>query len=181
MSLLDQLSPSAPHHHRPGWFLVLGIIYIITGLLAIASPLVVTLFSVFFFGILLMVAGLAALIHAFSVQGWEGFAVQLLAGILAVMIGFLLVADAASGAAIITLILAFYFLLGGMFRLGFAISHQNLHHRGWLLFSGGVSVLLGILITIHWPSSAFWVIGTFIGIDLIFYGFSLVGLFRLTR
>jgi uncharacterized membrane protein HdeD (DUF308 family) len=160
---------------------VLGIIYIIAGLVAVASPLVVTLFSVFFFGILLMIAGFAALIHSFSVRGWEGFAVQLLAGVLAAVTGFLLIADAASGALVITLILAIYFLVSGMFRLGFAISHNNLHHRGWLIFSGSVSMFLGILITVHWPSSALWVIGTFIGVDLIFYGFSLVGLFRLTR
>jgi uncharacterized membrane protein HdeD (DUF308 family) len=179
--MTDQLSPSAPHHHRPVWFLVLGMIYIIAGVLAVASPLVVTLLSVVFFGVLLMVAGFAAIIHAFSVRGWEGFAVQLLAGIMAAVMGFLLVADATSGALVITLILASYFLVSSMFRLGFAISHKNLHHRGWLLFSGAVSLLLGILVLAHWPSSAFWVIGTFIGIDLIFYGLSLVGLFRLTR
>ncbi|HUB66971.1 MAG TPA: HdeD family acid-resistance protein [Candidatus Methylacidiphilales bacterium] len=177
----EELSPSAPHHHRPVWFLVLGIIYIVAGLLAVASPLLVTLFSVFFFGILLMIAGFAAIIHAFSVNGWEGFAVQLLAGVMAAVAGFLLVADATSGALVITLILASYFLVSGLFRLGFAISHKNLHHRGWLLFSGTISFLLGILVLAHLPSSALWVIGTFIGIDLIFYGFSLVGLFRLTR
>lgn len=179
--MTDELSPSAPHHHRPGWFLVLGIIYIVAGVLAVASPLLVTLISVFFFGILLMIAGFASLIHAFSVSRWEGFAVQLLAGVLAAVMGFLLVADSASGALVITLILAVYFLVSGMFRFGFAISHPTLHHRGWLLFSGAISLLLGILIVAHWPSSALWVIGTFIGIDLIFYGFSLVGLFRLTR
>ena len=160
---------------------MLGIIYIVAGVLAVASPLIVTLFSVFFFGILLMIAGFAALIHAFTVRRWEGFAVQLLGGILAAMMGFMLIADAAAGAAVITLILAFYFLVSGLFRFGFAISNPTLHHRGWLLFSGTISLLLGILIAIHWPSSALWVIGTFIGIDLIFYGFSLVGLFRLTR
>jgi uncharacterized membrane protein HdeD (DUF308 family) len=178
---MSDLLPSAPHHHRPVLFLVLGIIYIVVGVLAVGSPLLVTLFSVFFFGVLLMIAGFATLIHAFSVRGWEGFAVQLLAGILAAVMGFLLIADSASGALVITLILATYFLVSGMFRLGFAISHRNLHHRGWLMFGGAVSLVLGLLILAHWPSSALWVIGTFIGIDLIFYGFSLVGLFRLTR
>jgi uncharacterized membrane protein HdeD (DUF308 family) len=179
--MIDLLPPSAPHHHKPGWFLALGIIYIVAGVLAVASPLVVTLFSVLFFGILLMIAGFASLIHAFSTRGWEGFAVQLLAGVLAAVMGFLLIADAGAGALVITLILASYFLVSGMFRLGFAISHTGLHHRSSLLFSGAVSLLLGILITVHWPSSVLWVIGTFIGVDLIFYGFSLIGLFRLTR
>jgi uncharacterized membrane protein HdeD (DUF308 family) len=179
--MTDPLHPSAPHHHRPVWFLILGIIYILAGFVALTSPWVVTIYSVFFFGILLLIAGFAALIHAFSVRGWEGFAVQLLAGVLAVVMGFLLVADATAGALVITLILASYFLISGMFRFGFAISLPTLHHRGWLLFSGAISLILGMLIVGHWPSSALWVIGTFIGIDLVFYGFSLVGLFRLTR
>ena len=87
-----------------------------------------------------------------------------------------MIADAAAGAAVITLILASYFLVSGLFRLGFAISHPRLGHRGALLLSGVVTLLLGVLITIHWPSSALWVIGTFVGIDLIFYGLSLISL-----
>ena len=164
--------------HKPGWFLFLGVVYVFAGMLAVISPIVVTLFSVVFFGALLLVAGIAALIHSFWTRGWEGFAVQLLAGVLASVMGFLLIADAESGAAAITLILGSYFLVSGLFRLGFGITHPRLHHRGALMLSGAVTLLLGILITVHWPNSALWVIGTFIGIDLIFYGFSLITLAR---
>ncbi len=88
--------------------------------------------------------------------------------------GMLLIFDTASGVIVITLIMATYFLVGGFFKTGFAISHPALGHRGALIFSGAISILLGILILAHWPSSSAWVIGTFIGIDLIFYGFSLL-------
>jgi uncharacterized membrane protein HdeD (DUF308 family) len=164
--------------NKPGWFLFLGVFYIFAGMLALLSPEIVTLFSVVFLGGLLLISGVVALIHSFWTHRWDGFAVQLLAGILACVMGFLLIADAAAGAAVITIILASYFLVSGFFRLGFAITHPRLHHRGALILSGVVTLFLGILITIHWPSSALWVIGTFIGIDLIFYGFSLIALAR---
>jgi uncharacterized membrane protein HdeD (DUF308 family) len=138
---------------KPGWFLFLGVLYIFVGVVAVMSPLVVTLVSVVFFGVLL-----------------------LLAGTLAAVMGFLLISDAAAGAAVITIILGSYFLVSGVFRLGFALLHPNLHHRGSLILSGAVTLLLGILITVHWPSSTLWVIGTFVGIDLLFYGFSLITL-----
>ena len=161
---------------KPGWFLFLGVLYVFTGVVAVMSPLVVTLLSVTLFGVLLLIAGIVTLIHSFWTHQWAGFAVQLLAGTLAAVMGFLLVADAGAGAAVITIILASYFLVSGVFRLGFALFHSNLHHRGSLILSGAITLLLGILITIHWPSSALWVIGTFVGIDLLFYGFSLITL-----
>src|SRR6202012_1377869 len=129
---------------------------------------------VFFFGVLLLIAGIATLIHSFWTRQWAGFALQLLAGTLSSVTGVLLIADAQGGAVILTIILGAYFWISGMFRLGFAISHPHLHHRGALMFSGFVTLVLGILITLHWPGSSAWVIGTFIGIDLIFYGISLI-------
>jgi uncharacterized membrane protein HdeD (DUF308 family) len=160
------------------WSLFLGVIYIIVGMIAIMTPIIVTVFTVLFFGFLLTAAGVAGLIHAFWQRGWAGFAVQLLAGVLATCMGILLIFDAAAGAVVITLILASYFLVGGLFKTVFALSHPTLHHRGALILSGAISLLLGILILVHWPSSGLWVIGTFIGIDLIFYGLSLLSASR---
>jgi uncharacterized membrane protein HdeD (DUF308 family) len=167
-----------PVSHKPGWFLFLGIIYLFAGMLALISPVIVTLLSVVFFGTLLLIAGMATLIHAFWTHRWEGFALQLLAGVLASVSGFLLISDAAAGAAFITLILASYFLASGLFRLGYGLMRASRHHRVALIVSGLVTLLLGVLIVVHWPSSALWVIGMFVGIDLIFYGFSLIALAR---
>ena len=168
----------APESTVSRWSLFLGVIYILVGMIAITTPLVVTLFSVLFLGVLLTASGFAGLIHAFWQRGWAGFAVQLLAGVLATCMGLLLIFDAASGAVVITLIMATYFLVGGFFKAGFAISHPSLGHRGSLILSGVISIILGVLIMAHWPNSGLWVIGTFIGIDLIFYGFSLLSASR---
>jgi len=160
------------------WSLFLGVIYILVGMIAIMTPLIVSLMTVLFFGFLLTAAGVAGLIHALWQRGWAGFAVQLLAGVLATCMGILLIFDVEQGVVVITLIMACYFLVGGFFKAGFAISHPALHHRGSLIFSGVISLILGILILAHWPNSSMWVIGTFIGIDLIFYGLSLVSASR---
>ncbi len=160
------------------WSLFLGVLYILAGMIAIMTPIIMTVLTVFFFGFLLTTAGVAGLIHAFWQRGWAGFAVQLLAGVLATCMGILLIFDAGAGAVVITLIMAVYFLVGGFFKSGFAISHPALPHRGSLIFSGAISILLGVLILAHWPGSGLWVIGTFIGIDLIFYGLSLISASR---
>jgi uncharacterized membrane protein HdeD (DUF308 family) len=175
---IEPSAKAAQPTHSSNWFLFLGVIYIFAGIVAIGSPLVITLFSVLFFGVVLVAAGVAGLIHAFWARGWDGFAVQLLAGILATVMGFLLITDAAAGAAVITIILATYFLISGFFRIGFVLTHPGLAHHGALLLSGAITLLLGIFITVGWPGSSFWVIGTFIGVDLIFYGFSMIALAR---
>jgi len=160
------------------WSLFLGVIYILVGMIAIATPLEVALFSALFFGVLLTMSGIAGLVHSFWQRGWAGFFANLFAGLLATFIGLILIFDSAASIVVITFIVATYFLLGGIFKMIFAIFHQNLPHRGALIFSGIIGIILGTLILVHWPSSAFWVIGTFIGIDLIFYGVSLLSASR---
>jgi uncharacterized membrane protein HdeD (DUF308 family) len=172
------MTDASPVPHKPGWFLFLGIVYIFAGAVAIITPEIVTLLSVVFFGVILLISGIATLIHAFWTHRWEGFAMQLLAGILALVTGFLLITDAAAGAAVFTIVLATFFLVSGLFRLGYGLMRASRHHRAALIVSGLVTLLLGILIAIHWPNSSMWVIGTFVGVDLIFYGFSLITLAR---
>ena len=54
----------------------------------------------------------------------------------------------------------------------FVLQHRNVHNSGWVLFDGIITLILGFLIWAHWPSSSVWVIGTLIGVSLIFSGIS---------
>jgi uncharacterized membrane protein HdeD (DUF308 family) len=47
-------------------------------------------------------------------------------------------------------------------------------HWSWVLLDGVVSLLLGVLIWRRWPVSALWVIGLFVGIEMLLNGWSLV-------
>ena len=62
-------------------------------------------------------------------------------------------------------------IVAGLFRLFIAFS-TPLHHRGWLILNGAISILLGAMIWSSWPVSGLWVIGMFIGIDMIFDGWT---------
>jgi uncharacterized membrane protein HdeD (DUF308 family) len=52
---------------------------------------------------------------------------------------------------------------------------------GWVVLSAIVAFILGVSIEQQWPVSGLWVIGLFIGIDMIFRGWSYVMLFLAAR
>ncbi|MCI0463547.1 MAG: DUF308 domain-containing protein [Gemmataceae bacterium] len=180
MSLPSQPPPaSAPLDERARlqrvWWLLfaLGLVSVIVGFLAISSTFIVTLASVVVFGVLLLVAGFAELIHAVLVRNLRGFAMHLIAAVLYLLIGLFMIEDPIKAAAVLTLLLAASFFVGGLIRIVFSLVEQ-FPAWPWVLFNGVVDLLLGALIWSEWPESSLWVIGLFVGIDLVLHGWSWV-------
>ena len=153
-----------------GWLFLLGAVQLIGGVLALALPWVATWAGVVFFGAVLLAAGAMQLIHAFQVHGWQGMLWHLLSGALYVLGGLILVAHPLVGALAWTLFLAAMFIVDGVFRIVTAFRVRP--RDGWGVFAvGGVlSLLVGALVWLKWPSSAVWAIGLLLGINLIFQG-----------
>ena len=156
-----------------GWFLVLGIALIALGVAAIGLSCVATLATVMTFGILVLVGGCVEVVSSFWARNWGGFFLHVLAGILYAVIGFLMLTRPVAAAAGLTLMLAALFFVGGMFRIIAALGHR-FHGWSWVLLNGIITVVLGAMIWQGWPETAFWVIGMFLGIDLVFDGMSWV-------
>lgn len=156
-----------------GWYLALGILLVVVGLIAMGSSLATTLVSVVFFGWLMMFGGIAEVLHSFWRKDWGGFFVDLLGGVLYFVVGGMLVANPAASAVGITLVIAAFLIVSGLFRIFAALAGRP-PHWGWLLLSGLMGLLLGMLIWAEWPVSGFWVIGLFIGIEMLFNGWSLI-------
>ena len=156
-----------------GWLLVLGILLIVVGLLAMSSTFLATLATVVTMGTFLLIAGGVEVASAIWARCWRGFWIHLLAGILYAVLGFLFLQRPLESAAAFTLMLAAGFLVGGLFRIVLAL-FERFHGRWWVLLNGVVTVILGVLIWREWPESALWVIGLFVGIDLLFAGLSWV-------
>jgi uncharacterized membrane protein HdeD (DUF308 family) len=156
-----------------GWFLALGIVQIILGMIALGSSVLATAVSVAVFGWLLLIGGVLSIGHAFWERQWNGFFVDLLTGILYAVVGFMMISNPLEAAVSLTLLIALFLLMGGIFRIVAALVGP-FQHRGWLLLNGIVTLLMGILIWRQWPLSGLWVIGLFVGIEMIFYGWSLV-------
>jgi uncharacterized membrane protein HdeD (DUF308 family) len=153
------------------WFLVIGIALVILGMIAIGYAVEMTIVSVIFLGWLLILGGLFEIIHGFSRRPWSGFFINLLAGVLYAVAGFVMVSNPAAAAVTLTLLIAIVLFVAGVFRLFIAFS-TPLHHRGWLILNGAISILLGFMIWDSWPVSGLWVIGMFIGIDMVFDGWT---------
>jgi uncharacterized membrane protein HdeD (DUF308 family) len=169
---------SAPVRSRPfehvsgrwGWFLVLGIALIALGVVAFGDVIMVTIVSVALLGWLLI---LSALFHAVQwLRGREArHFLDLVGLVLDFVVGLVLLSNPALGALTLTLVLAVFFLVGGLMRLFGAISSDT-PHRAWTILNGAISALLGILLWIHWPTSGLWFIGFAIGIELILRGWA---------
>jgi uncharacterized membrane protein HdeD (DUF308 family) len=157
-----------------GWLLAVGILMIILGVVAIGAPVVATIAVQFMLGWLLVISGIAEGMHAFMVQGWRGFLFELLSALLYLGVGILLLVNPLEGALALTIVLAVFLLVEGIFKIIMALRVREHRGWGWLLASGIVSLILGALIWAQWPASGLWVIGLLVGIQLLFTGWALV-------
>jgi uncharacterized membrane protein HdeD (DUF308 family) len=152
-----------------GWFLAFGIALVVLGVLAIGRAVTATIVSILFFGWLLLLASGIEVAQAIVVGHWAGFFHHLVAAILFGVTGFIIVTRPLLGAEVATMLMAVFFLIGGLFQF-ISSAWVALPGWGWQLADGVITFILGVLILAQWPVSGLWVIGLFIGIDLIFYG-----------
>jgi|SRR3972149_5219864 len=153
------------------WFLALGIAMVVFGTIAIGSVVVATVAATWLIGFLLLASGISVIVSSFWAGRWSGTLIHLLIGILYTAVGFMIVDHPANSAVQITLIIAIFLIISGIFRVVFALS-ERFTGWGWVLLNGGVSLLLGMLVYKQWPASGLWVIGLFVGIELIFNGWA---------
>jgi uncharacterized membrane protein HdeD (DUF308 family) len=156
-----------------GWFVALGAALVVLGLVALGMSVATTIVSVTIFGWLLLFSGVLSAGHAFWRRQWAGFFIELFAGILYIIVGLMVLAHPLGAAEALTLLIALFLMVGGVMRIVAGLM-VRFHHSVWVVVNGIISLLLGVMIWRQWPVSGLWVIGMFIGIDLIFYGWSLV-------
>ncbi len=154
-----------------GWFLAFGILLVILGIIAAGASVYTTFLSVVLLGALLVVGGITKIGYALWLRRWTGFIPTLLVGILYVVVGGYTLYHPTASAIAITLLIAILFLISGIFRVASSLTLQ-FENWGWVLFSGLVSIALGSMILSEWPESGLWVLGLFVGIDLIFSGWT---------
>jgi len=156
-----------------GWFLALGLLLIGLGVVCIIGDITATLATVLAFGWILIIAGVVALVHAFRVHSWSGFLLNLATALLRGFTGYFMIRYPLTGAIALTIVLAFFFCVSGIFRI-VGSSALRYPRWGWSVLSGAVSVILGVLLLSQLPLSSLWFIGFAVGLDLILEGISLV-------
>jgi uncharacterized membrane protein HdeD (DUF308 family) len=155
------------------WLLALGIVMIVVGTLALGAPFVASIASVVTLGAFLVVAGLAQLVGSFWTREWSGFFISLLMGILYLVVGLMFFRHPSTALIAVTLLLACALSVGGLFRIIGALVSQ-FPQWGWMFLGGAINLALGVYIYTLWPVDSFIVLGIFVGIDLIFTGWTWV-------
>ena len=157
-----------------GWFLALGIVFVLAGLGAIAFPLVSTIAAKIALGWIFLAGGVLMIVHSFSSSRWQGFLLGLLIGVLYVFAGGWLAFFPFTGIITLTILLAALFLAEGVLEAIMAFRVRPHEGWGWLLLSGLVAAAVGVMIAMELPSSATWAIGLLTGVNLLMTGVSFV-------
>lgn len=160
-------------HRSWRWFLALGIGMVALGTFAVGWACIPTLTvtATWLFGFVLLASGISEIVNSFWSGRWSGMLPHLLIGVLYVVVGFIIIDQPMAAAMSLTLAIALFLMIGGIFRIVLAVT-QRFSGRGWVLLNGAVSLMLGILIYEQLPVSGVWVIGLFVGIDLILNGWA---------
>ena len=156
------------------WLLVVGILCLILGFVGLGMTFLLTLASVLYFGVLVLVAGGAQLVQGFRASGWRSVLAHVLIALLYILAGLMIITRPLLASVLFTGALAVMLLLIGVLRCVMAIQHRAMQGWAWALVGGIITVLLGLMILARWPASSLWVIGLFLAIELIVQGWSLV-------
>jgi uncharacterized membrane protein HdeD (DUF308 family) len=163
---------------RRHWVLFLseGIVLVILGLLALLAPVIASVAATVLFGWLLLLSGVIGLVSTFRARHAPGFWWSLLSAAIGIVAGVLLLGWPLLGTLSLTAVLIAFLLAEGAVTVMYALEHRSAPSGrwGWMLASGIVDVVLGLLLLIGLPGTALWALGLLLGINLIFGGWALI-------
>lgn len=156
--------------HVTGWSIAVSLLMILAGVLAIGLPVAAGIAVNLVVAWLLGFCGVAHLVFGWHIRGIGGVIWQILLGALYIGIGAYLLTHPVAGLVTLTLALAIYLFAEGLLELILSFRVRPRQGWGWLLLDGIVTLILAIMIWRTWPASTEWVIGTLVGISMIFSG-----------
>lgn len=153
-----------------GWLIALGILMIVLGIAAIVEPFIATKIVARALSWTILLAGIVRIFHTFQSQRQRGFWLKLLIGIFYIIIGIALLSNIFGAKLTLTLAFGSVILVQGIFEVIVAFKVRPEPNWGWMLFSGIVAIIVGILMLYGWPLNAIWLLGFFTGISFISTG-----------
>jgi uncharacterized membrane protein HdeD (DUF308 family) len=157
-----------------GWLITGAILSLFVGFLALSSPILFSFLIVRLLGVFALVSGVISLLIAIFGKNIAPRWINAVFALVRIVAGLALLSCIPSGVALLTLVLAAFFVIEGVFAIfgAFKIRQQP----GWipLLLNGIVTLALGLMVYYHWPTGSVWILGFFFGINLLFHGFALL-------
>jgi len=178
---MAQNTPVEMVRHASTVSILWGVLLIVFGVVAVGAPLLAAVAINALVAWLIVLAGIVHLMLAFRVHGAGSVLWKVLVGIAYLCFGGYLIVHPLLGVASLTLLLASLFLIEGVLDIVLYVKMRPIHGSSWVLIDGIVTLLLGVLIYMQWPSSSAWAIGTLVGVSLIFTGVARVGMSMAVR
>jgi uncharacterized membrane protein HdeD (DUF308 family) len=157
-------------HRAATWSIVLSVLMIVAGVFAIGVPMVAGVAVTVVVGWLLILSGVLHLAFAWRTGRAGGVLWELLLGVAYGAIGFYVLANPVAGLASLTFAVAVYLFVEGILEFILSFQLRPAPGAGWLLVDGIITLVLAVMIWTTWPSSAAWVVGTLVGISMLFSG-----------
>jgi uncharacterized membrane protein HdeD (DUF308 family) len=157
-------------HDKWGAIVAFGVLLIVLGLAAVAFAVAATKATVVVNGVVFLIAGVAEIGVGMHSQGWGRFFFWVIGGLLYLISGLICIFNPDLASLVLTLMLGAGLIAAGIVRivLGFQLPHD--HPRALVFLAGAVTSLLGLIIVGHWPADSVLVLGTLLGVDLLFHG-----------
>jgi len=167
---------SAAIHRHWGLFLLEGILLIVLGSLAVLVPAVASVAATIVFGWILLLSGVLGLIATIRARQAPGFGWSLLSAVIGIAAGLILLAMPVQGTLSLTAVLIGFLLVEGVVSILYALEHRkgSSGRWSWMLASGIIDLVLGLMLLAGLPGTAVWALGLLIGINMIFGGWALV-------
>lgn len=153
-----------------GWSIALSILMIVAGILAIILPPAAGIVATVFFGWLLVFCGITHFVFAWQTRSTGALLWELLIGIVYAVVGGYLLLNPLAGMISLTLGLAIYLFAEAILEFVLGSRLRGLPGSGWIFFDGIITLILAILIWRTWPFHSGWVLGTLVGISVLFSG-----------
>jgi uncharacterized membrane protein HdeD (DUF308 family) len=170
---IEKLKDSIERYN--GLYIASSILMIVVGVMAIVLPLAAGIGVAIFVSWLIFLIGVAHLAYAFAARSASGAVWRVLLGILYIVGGGYLAFHPVVSLASLTLVLGAIFFAEGIMLIVTYFSTRKLPGSGWTLIDGIVTLILSLMIGLGWPSTSAWAIGTIVGINFLFSGFTRLG------
>jgi uncharacterized membrane protein HdeD (DUF308 family) len=156
--------------------LLTGVILVLLGVGSMISPAIAGNAVVYLIGGLLLLTGLVQFLVGWQTESWREKLMRLIHGGISTVGGIAVMAHPFYGLAALSLVLAIFFGIEGIWKIVSSFSYRSV--PGWiaLLMSGALDLILGILIWRQWPVSGLWAVGILVGVNLFSTGMAFVAL-----
>ncbi|WP_424361752.1 HdeD family acid-resistance protein [Methylocystis parvus] len=159
-----------------GWIVAMGVLFIIGGVVALFNTLAATLVTIIYIAAAMVVAGGWEIFTAFQIRPWGRAAVWAVVGAITVAAGVATARFPFLAAMSLTALVGALLIAGGAMKLVLAWQLRDLSRWELIAVAGALSFILGLLILAEWPVSGLYVLGLFLGVNLLFEGVSWVAM-----